>query len=229
MSPNTEDPRAAAAQGPRRPARHGRTAGAAAERGPTGPDDPDEIRPPLRFAEPVASWVALGALLGIVGPGSAIVSFALDALTFGPFLFGSGMVGLVGGALFGVIDPPTRWVPARPRARALLGAVAALSAVSVGGAVWAGLAGAAGSLSLAGYASLLNGQDVTFFVRYATPMGMVLGVGVGAPIVALFGLCRLVAGRWGRPWVGALVGLVLGPSIAAGLALVVFPRVFGPP
>lgn len=201
--------------------------GRASEPARAAPPDVD-ARPPLRFAEPVASWVALGVLLGLVGPGSAMVWFDLEVVVYAPYLLGSGAVGVIGGALFGLVDPPTRWVPAAPFGRAILGGFAALVAVGVAGAAWSAIAGVVGSLAVAGVQWLAFGQDVSFFLGFAVPIGAALGLGVGSPIVALFALCRLVAGRWGRPWIGTLVGLLLGPTVAVALTLMVFPMALMP-
>ncbi len=182
--------------------------------------DPD-ARPPRRLAEPVASWVAFGATLGVVAPGAAITTFGLEVLFYGPYLVGSGLVGVLGGVLFGVVDPTVRWVSGGP-ARAIVGALAGFAALAAAGAVWAGLAGGLGAITMGLPSVLLYGNDLGFFVGVAAPLGVSLGLGAGAPAVVLFGLARLVAGRWGRPWIGTLVALLVGPPLAAGLGLLVF-------
>lgn len=182
---------------------------------------PADSPPPRRFAEAVASWVAFGAVLGLVAPGAAIAVFRLEVAFFGPYLVGSGCVGVLGGVLFGLVDPTVRWVSGGFW-RASAGAVGAVAALAVAGAAWAAVAGGVGAITMGVPSVVLFGQDLGFYVGVAAPLGVSLGLGAGTPAVVLFGLARLVAGRWGKPWIGSLVALLVGPPVGAGLGLVVF-------
>lgn len=171
-------------------------------------------------AQGIAAWVLAGLLLGGLGPGAVIVWMG-DGAQFAGFVVGSSLVGIVGGLLIGLLDPP-RHVGTSLAVAAPLAALAGL----IIGPFWAGLAGAVGGAGflVPGLVMAPSGSSDLIEV-FSMVMGIGAGLGslVGTLPVVAFSAARAVTLRLQAPWwlahvaAAALVSAIAVPAFSLTL------------
>ncbi|MFK7929426.1 MAG: hypothetical protein AB8H79_14620 [Myxococcota bacterium] len=176
-----------------------------------------------RLAGGVAAWSVLGLILGGLGPG---VSALFLGGGFAFFVIASEVVGVGGGVLMGVIDPPGRMVHEGLRGPELRAKLAAATVVSAcAGVLWAGSAGAVGAFCLFPLGDLLAGRTITGDgIGLLCLLGAVMGALAGTPAVATFSLVRGIGVAYGRAWWHTIAGIGAAGVVTALLSL---PVLFG--
>ena len=150
------------------------------------PDEPDRypdeaVEARKRLLGGIASWTALGFLMGGMCPGIAALTFP-EPWAFAGYIVAAQVVGALSGALWGVLDVPGRLRV--PLALRIVGSV--LLGIPIG-VLWAGGAGAAGGLGLAGSIMAYEGVPTDPDLVWAViALGAVFGAVVGTPGVVVF-------------------------------------------
>ena len=169
----------------------------------------------------------LGLILGGLGPGVA-------SLTMGGmwvlFVLASELVGVGGGVLMGIIDPPRRLVKPGARGGKLVSGLVltglAVLPLAVG---WTAIAGAVAALCtfmLPGLLGSVGHMDWEAIPLFAV-LGAAMGVLAGTPGVVVFGMVRAGGiATEGRIWPVA-AGLFAAGLVTAILSLPAFMLVVG--
>lgn len=170
----------------------------------------------------LVEWTVLGFLLGGMGPFLMLVLLGaqLSLVAFSAAAIG---VGVLGGIVLGVIDPPRRYIATGPPAHRALSALVHALVGGLVGALWAGLAGGAGGVAMvlagsgqfpisASASASASGEDLLVFGCIGAAMGSL----TGAPGVSLFSGVRAALLGEDAPTFSAV-------PAAAGLTLALGP------
>jgi hypothetical protein len=182
---------------------------------------------PVRYAEPLASWLIMGFWTSTAAPCSLVVVYDVPWLTAAAAL-PTAIVGIMGGFLLALLDPPG-WMRGMPLDQdiGIFRVLGVLVVCTLLGAVWWSGIGAATPALLVFGAGLVGGPSPPPDAWQFILVPAVVGACIGSPIVLFFGLGRVVGHLSGRPFLASVVASAQLTLVVAAFAVVTL-RLFGP-